>query len=566
MKLRHFLSAVALTAIIPMCLSCSGVKNDKMLYQRRIIPYSLCELTTDVAINDTMTSVSSQTKYSYIDESSIKSTVNLADKGLVADSKDNAQNNALIINKAIKEASDFTKITFPKGTFYIDSYIVLQNKSNLILQGDETLLINTAYAPLTELTVEFYPKSTFFKIDSCRDITVKGFTLDYLSHSTIDGKIEKVGGGKTVFKAYSEFTGGDKNPIKGNELVFSALVADENVFYNEAWLPEGTSVTKESGTRLYSIPTEIGKEGDRICCRISCGTYASPAIYVTYTRGFVLNDITCHSCPSAFIYAPYGNCDFDISGLDVSVEESSKRLLSSNEDILHIKQMSGVLRLADSKFCGLGDDVLNVHSKLAKLEGISDNTATIIFPDAGSNVAELFFLPDEYAEFFDGTGKSLGTSKILGVSGDVATFEAIPENVTDGCFVMNVSCLPDTLVDNCDISFGRARGVLLQTKNAVVQNCTFSNMRLSGVLACPDFENWYEAGFCDNLLIRNNVFDNCASLNNGFGAVHISTSHDNPWKNDEGIYHKNVSVIENSFKNCKSQYIKYAGVGNFKKQ
>ena len=52
-----------------------------MLYQRRIIEYSPCELTTDVVINDKMSSVSSQAKYESISESSIKSTVNLADKG-----------------------------------------------------------------------------------------------------------------------------------------------------------------------------------------------------------------------------------------------------------------------------------------------------------------------------------------------------------------------------------------------------------------------------------------------------------------------------------------------------
>ena len=148
-----------------------------MLYQRRIIEYSPCELTTDVVINDKMSSVSSQAKYDSIPESSIKSTVNLADKGLVSDSKDHASSNSKIINTAINQAKDFTKILFPKGTFYIDSLISLENKSNLILQGDETFLINTSYAPLTELSVKSYPESCLFKIDFCRDITIKGFTL-----------------------------------------------------------------------------------------------------------------------------------------------------------------------------------------------------------------------------------------------------------------------------------------------------------------------------------------------------------------------------------------------------
>ncbi|MBQ4137258.1 MAG: hypothetical protein IJD67_04020, partial [Clostridia bacterium] len=70
-------------------------------------------------------------------------------------------------------------------------------------------------------------------------------------------------------------------------------------------------------------------------------------------------------------------------------------------------------------------------------------------------------------------------------------------------------------------------------------------------------------GFCDNLLIKNNIFDNCASLNNGFGVVHISSSHDNiigNYKCKRG--HTNVSLIDNKYVNCKNNRLRAYNVQN----
>ncbi len=504
--------------------------------------------------------------FSGLDEKNIKYTVNLYEKGLIPDNADKAVHNTKVINKAIKSADEFTRIVIPDGTYYIDCCISFQNKSNISLcGGGNTRLINTAYKPITEddkpeIT---YTRSNFFAVNNSRNISVCNLTLDYLHHSTLDGVITRVENGKTYFKAYGEFISREKNPVNGGEICFSALIADDDVFYDEVWLDSGKAVIKESSDGTFSIPLQAGKAGDRICCRISSGTYSSPLFFVTETSGLTVGGITCHSCPSAFIYAPYGNSNFSFSSLNVKPQGDSQRLLASNEDIIHIKHMSGFLNLSDSTFFGLGDDVLNVHSKLVRIKNIDGNKVHTTLADNDSELPQCFFAKGQILEFFDGDGKSLGTSSVVSFNGKVLVPQSIPDGVSEGCLIQNISCVPDTTVSNCSIGFGRARGLLLQTKNATVKNCSFKNLRLSAILIAPDFKYWYEAGYADNVEISSNRFKRCASLGNGFGVIHIGTSHDNPSSQAVENGHKSITLKDNIFTRCKSEEVKATGVENF---
>lgn len=160
----------------------------------------------------------------------------------------------------------------------------------------------------------------------------------------------------------------------------------------------------------------------------------------------------------------------------------------------------------------------------------------------------------------------MGVATVEKVKANSIIFNQIPKSANVS-YMQNVSRSPDTVVSNCEIGFARARGLLIQSKNCVIQKCKFKNIRLSAILAAPDFEYWHEGGFCDNLLINNNSFENCASLNNGMGVINISTSHDSTEGNRLcTLGHKNVSILNNSFNNCISQKIKTFSVINLKRK
>ena len=266
----------------------------------------------------------------------------------------------------------------------------------------------------------------------------------------------------------------------------------------------------------------------------------------------MMKEIGCFSCPSAFFYATYGNSNFVLSDLDIYVPDESKAMLASNEDCIHIKQLSGKLVIENSNFHGIGDDALNILTMLGVVANVDGNKATVNAGGTQNSFAEGEFLAGETVEFFDSSCNSIGFAKVKKHSGKTIEFDALPEGVKKGCYIQNVSTSPDVLVKNCTIGYGRARGVLLQAKNAVVTGCTFKDLRLSAVLAAPDFTYWYEAGFADNLLVKGNTFINCTNTvkDRGFGVVNVTSSHDEVQNKAWLRGHKNVTVMENTYENC----------------
>lgn len=501
-----------------------------------------------------------------INYTSLDSTVNVKTLDLVPDSVESAANNSKIFNAAVKSVQKGTRIIIPSGKYYLDGSIKLFNKKDISICGDTYVsFINTSYRPFSNTEQSQQNIANFFNVVNCSNIKIENITFDYLNHTSADGIITRIENGKTYFQAYPEFADGEKKPLIGNEHITSVLTANDHVFVEEKWPDEFMTLEKGVCDGEFSISMEIGKAGDRICCRFTTGTYISYVIHVLNTSGFVLKNLTCNSCPSGFILAPNGNSDFFFTGLNVSVKGGSQKLLGSNEDCMHIRNLSGKLVITDCNFNGIGDDALNIHSELAIVSEVSEDTVCITSGRENVALSKSYALPGETVEFFDKNYNSLGFATVRKTENGKMTLDSLPDKVNNGTFVQNVSCAPDTLIKNCKIEFGRARGLLIQTKNAVITDCTFRNIRLSGILMSPDFEYWHEAGFTENVLIQNNTFENCASLQSGFGVIHISTSHDNSSVNalcKKG--HKNISILDNQFINCKSRRIIAIGVQNLK--
>lgn len=522
--------------------------------KRSVTQYTPTQITESEDKNAKMSSILEYTVDDVIPELSVKKRILLSELGVKADDADSAEKNTDIIGKAINNAVAGTEIMLPEGKVFITEGFKLRGKKDLRIVGNDTILVNTGYSP-QKLGVISGNASVIFNIGNCKNIHLEGFTVDYAEPSSAEGTITEIRGGKVYFELFGKPSEEYKGSIVGGETVFSVLVANDKGFYNEIWPQEGTKLSKEDGELRFSVPVNIGKVGDKICCRVSCGSYASPAVFVQNTSGLELRDIGCFSCPSAFFYATCGSSNFVFSGLDISVPDESRAMLASNEDCIHINQLSGKLLIENSNFVGIGDDALNILTMLGVVANVDGNKATVNAGGTQNAFAQGEFLTGETVEFFDSSCNSIGFAKVKKHSGKTIEFDALPEGLKKGCYIQNVSASPDVLVKNCTIGYGRARGVLLQAKNSVVTGCTFKDLRLSAVLAAPDFTYWYEAGFADNLLVKGNTFINCTNTvkDSGFGVVNVTSSHDEVQNKAWLKGHKNVTVMENTFENCSSK-------------
>lgn len=555
-KLTIVLCAVALLVVIAIFVICFRLFSVIGKGTREVREYTPSVATQGEKINEKMNSILGYTAGDVISELSVKRRVILSELGVAADNFEAADENSRIIRNAINSAFEGTELVLPEGKVFIREGFELYGKKDLRIVGKDTVLVNTGYSPM-KLGIIPGDASRIFNIAGCRNIHLEGFKIDYAKPATAEGIITKISGGKVYFELLGEYSEEYKTLVEGGEAVFSVLVANDGGFYNEIWPQEGTQLSKEEGELEFSVPASIGKVGDRICCRISCGNVASPAIFVANTSGLELRDIGCFSCPSAFFYATVGNSNFVFSGLDIAVSDKGVSMLASNEDCIHIKQLSGKLLLEDCSFEGIGDDALNIHTKLCEVKAIEGNKVTIGAGGSTEPFPNGFFLKGETAEFFGASGKSLGIATVKNTGSGFIVLDKLPEGVKAGTLIQNVSTSPDVLVKNCTVRDGRARGVLLQAKNAVISGCTFENLRLSAILASPDFTYWYEGGFADNLLVTGNRFVNCtnAASGNGFGVVSVITSHDEVRNNVYLKGHKNVTVTDNVFESCRGKKV-----------
>ncbi len=559
MKKFLTIAAIVLAALLLVVAAAGLILYKKLIYRAPAEKYTPYPITQGERVNSKMLQLKALASSDIPCEPIVKHTVEPTDIALTPDSPEHAEANAKALNEVIKRAKNSTRIILPSGKFYIGAPLTITDKSDITItsEGDGALLINTAYSPFPHEDAS--KTSNIFNLISCNNMRIQNIAFDYQSYVSADGVIISHSAGRTYFRLFEEYLDSEKNALLGGELVSSVFMANEQCFTEEVW-PETPFVLEKSREGVFYLPTEMGQVGERITCRFkSSGPYISYVIHAYNTSGLILENLRCYSCPGGFVLATDGNSDLYIENVTVAVKEGSKRLLGSNEDCLHLRNIAGVLRVKNSSFYGIGDDALNIHSTLIPISEVNGNTA--LTQTGGQMLA--FGCRGETVEFFDKDYNSVGCATIDSVWTDKITFDAIPSGVESGYYIQNVSALPDTVVSNCNIGFARARGLLIQSKNCVIENCSFKNIRLSAILVAPDFEYWHEGGFCDNLLIENNAFHNCASLNVGFGVVHISTAHDKLEGHDGcRLGHKNVSIIGNTYENCTSQPLKACAVQN----
>jgi hypothetical protein len=119
------------------------------------------------------------------------------------------------------------------------------------------------------------------------------------------------------------------------------------------------------------------------------------------------------------------------------------------------------------------------------------------------------------------------------------------ETAVDDC-LENISWTPALVVRNSVFESVHTRGILVTTrKKVVIENNLFYRVGKYAILIANDALSWYESGPVQDVLIRNNRFEECG-YNSGNYAIAIAPEN-HELKN--GYYvHKNIRIENNQFK------------------
>jgi hypothetical protein len=237
------------------------------------------------------------------------------------------------------------------------------------------------------------------------------------------------------------------------------------------------------------------------------------------------------------------------------------RVFSSVADASGFGNCKGLIKVENCRHAGQGDDFMNLSGAFL---GTTRRIDDVTFEMSSSNsIAIRSFGTGDEVWFMDPLTFERGKTGIIQsfkiLSADegrcLVTFtEKIPEDVKEGVWIDNKTWCANLEFRNNHIGCTfRARGIMVQTAgNAIIENNYFHTAG-AAIMMEGDISVWYGGPANRNVIIRNNVFDNCLSMGDGnmggWGSGVISIApYVKPSREDEASYHKNIFIENNTFK------------------
>ena len=490
------------------------------------------------------------------EETSKPNTVD-PDLAMLSESPGSAAKNLEIIRIAVKKFNKLKtgRMVFPKGVFEIGNERTRQDMDSLM-----TGKIHP-YATFKDINIAFNFSNvknlvidgqgcTFifngliqpFEIDDSQNIEIKNLKIDWNRPLFSEGVVKMVKNMTLEVEIFPEF------PVRGGEPVvsfqsfsidtghLSGVCKFSNISNLELIAPQTVRLTADEG--------KFVKTGDIVAIR---HTYSyRPGINLVNCNNVRIEDVTLYSMPGMGVF---GTRTKDITLKRYIVRPSGRRIMSDNVDASHFVSCSGTVELDNCYFEGMGDDAFNMHSRYIIIsEKIDDKTVRASnqsvenYPDPGD---EVEFVKKKTLYSYD---KAVVVSAVFDSlkKETVIKFDrSLPASFEMTDVLANISKHAKLKFTNCTVRDVRGRGILVQTRNAIIENNNFEYCTGQGIHIDTAYPTWNESVGTRDIIIRNNKFLNC-----GYGsttycdatAVVVETECEAPIV---GV-HRNIT-IENNF-------------------
>ncbi|GHT27396.1 alpha-1,3-galactosidase B [Planctomycetales bacterium] len=498
-------------------------------------------------------------------------TANVSDFGAVADNKSDC---TAAVKKAVEscKGKENAVLFFPKGRY--DFYqpangagvgIVIEGQKNLTIDGQGSEFI-------------FHGIMGVCSVIRSKNINVKNFTIDwdrpYIAQGTIADTTDEWVDIQFDTKEYPfEITDGklfficeyDKRQVAGYTLLFDkktkelvyktrdGALGNGDLFNNKA------EKLNENTVRFFGKPRMKPEAGTYIALWL--GRYIRVAFNLDHSKDVQLENIELYHGLSHGIVG-FKTENVTIRNVNYAANEKKNRVFSLVADGIHLNTCKGLVKIENCSQEGMGDDFLNLHGMNVMVQkqvddytvevGVSGKTGASYVLDAGD---EVWFVNGGTVQR-SGTGKIKEIKEIKNGNSTVAKHiifeEKIPVSLKEKDALENKTWNAELEVRNCKIlKKHRARGLLITTPlRAVVENNYFRSAG-TAVLIEGDVNYWYESGGVNDLLIRNNIFEDCFSSGYGGDWGHaVITVHPSfqPKSVNDEAYHRNIRIENNTFR------------------
>lgn len=403
----------------------------------------------------------------------------------------------------------------------------------------------------------------FMSFGGSKNVCLKNFSLDWKRPPFSCGKVEAVEGNHFDVKV------DDRYPVSGGEPVGAFMDYDPKTrLPMRHGLDEYNSVqsTELLGPQLLRVNLNHAatiKPGVNVLLRHQ--VYGYNAFYFLRCENVRVENVNVYTAPGMALLG-WACTNFDITRFNVIPRPKSGRPMSVTADAVHLMGTRGRINMTDCIFDGMGDDAANIGAGLylTVKEKVGDRTVLAAHnlkipdpPDVGDTM-ELCHQEDMLV---------YGTAKVAAVEqtpkdgiARIAFTEPIPAELKVGDVIGDASRVAKTRISNCTVRNNRARGFLIQTRDAVIEKCTFTNCTSGGVWVITETFFFYEAIGARDVIVRNCTFENCnygGPLGDGVLCSYAILS---DWRKPPkpGI-HRNIVFENNTIRRCDNSAIYVSG-------
>jgi hypothetical protein len=426
--------------------------------------------------------------------------------------------------------------------------LLLEQLNNLVIDGNNSLFV-------------FHGKMTCFVFDHCRNISLKNVKMDFERPSMSEFTIKEIQPDHILaaISPASKFMIRDKKIYWYGEgwgmKSFHAIINNPSTGINRysSWAPFQQSEAIQIGANEVRFNGNFSKfravPGDVISVRDPKRDQVGG--WINHSADVHLENVNMYYMHGLGIVSQFSE-NISFNHFNAAPPDSSRQM-SCFADALHFSGCKGNIVIEDSHFKGLHDDPINVHGTHLKIvEKKSPTEIRVAFMHPQSYGFEAFFSGDTVSFVHPKTLEYYCENVVVAASlvapnEMVLSFsKPLPEQTVVGDGLENISWTAALTVRNSVFESVNTRGILVTTrKKVVIENNLFYRTGMHAILIANDALSWYESGPVQDVLIRNNRFEECG-YNSGNVAIAIAPENH---ELKQGYYvHKNIRIENNEFK------------------
>jgi hypothetical protein len=263
--------------------------------------------------------------------------------------------------------------------------------------------------------------------------------------------------------------------------------------------------------------------------------YTDPkhCILLTSNTHLSLQYVTVYSFPGIAFLVGGDQHHFELVHCRITYPQNQRRPITTTSDGFHIGQSQGFIRLEDCDFGYMGDDCINIHDDIHSGIRLVDAHTLV-----ATNIIAWYcpFAAGDLVEIRNGDYSPTGfTGKLISSKSDYKNKEVtlsfqqeLPGGLPPDAILFNHRYgSRNCIIRNCYFHENRARGILCNTADWLIEGNRFFHNQHSAVLLLADVDpSWSEGFGAQNIIFRNNQVDssNCTGAWDGAAVGIRATS------------------------------------------